>query len=147
VAPDMLYSYTGYQPIKWTLDDTNIDTRDLNYNSVSLFRYGEVLLNYAEAKAELGTLTDADWAMTIGALRERAGITGGLTTKPTVVDPYLQETYFPDITDPVILEIRRDRGIELAMEGFRFYDLMRWKRGELLEYKIFYFHLNRFKGY
>ena len=32
----MLYSYTGYQPIKWTLDDTNIDTRDLNYNSVSL---------------------------------------------------------------------------------------------------------------
>jgi hypothetical protein len=133
VAPDMLYSYTGYQPIKWTLDDTNIDTRDLNYNSVSLFRYGEVLLNYAEAKAELGTLTDADWAMTIGALRERAGITGGLTTKPTVVDPYLQETYFPDITDPVILEIRRDRGIELAMEGFRFYDLMRWKRGELLE--------------
>jgi hypothetical protein len=49
-----------------------------------------------------------------------------------VVDPYLQTTYFPGITDPVILEIRRDRGIELCMEGFRFYDLMRWKRGELL---------------
>ena len=132
-APDMLYSYTGYQPIKWSLDDIFIDTRDLNYNSVSIFRYAEVLLNYAEAKAELGTLTDDEWAMTIGALRARAGITGGLTTKPVKVDTYLQENYFPDITDPVILEIRRDRGIELTMEGFRFYDLMRWKRGELLE--------------
>lgn len=53
-------------------------------------------------------------------------------TKPTVADPYLIEKYFPDISDPVILEIRRERGIELCMEGFRFYDLMRWKRGELL---------------
>lgn len=132
-AANMLYSYTGYQPIKWTLDDINVDTRDLNDNSVSMFRYGEVLLNYAEAKAELGTLTDADWAATIGALRARAGITGGLTTKPTVVDPYLKEKYFPGISDPVILEVRRDRGIELFMEGLRFYDIVRWKRGELME--------------
>lgn len=132
-APDMLYSYTGYQPIKWTLDDTFIDSRDLNNNSVSLFRFGEVLLNYAEAKAELGTLTDADWAITIGALRARAGITGGLSVKPTVIDSYLQNTYFPNISDPVILEIRRERSIELVMEGFRFYDIVRWKRGELME--------------
>jgi len=132
-APDMLYSYTGYQPIKWSLDDINVDTRDLNDNSVSHFRYGEVLLNYAEAKAELGTLTDDDWAKTIGALRSRAGITGGLTTKPTVVDSYLQEKYFPAISDPVILEVRRERGIELCMEGLRFYDIIRWKRGELME--------------
>ena len=131
--PVFTYSYTGYQPIKWCLDDVYYDTRNLNINPISLFRYGEVLLNYAEAKAELGTLTDAEWALTIGALRKRAGITGGLTTKPTVVDPYLQTKYFPGISDPVILEIRRERGIELCMEGFRFYDLMRWKRGELLE--------------
>jgi hypothetical protein len=39
---------------------------------------------YAEAKAELGTLTDADWAATVGKLRERAGITNGLVTKPTL---------------------------------------------------------------
>lgn len=132
-AANMLYSYTGYQPIKWTLDDINVDTRDLNDNSVSMFRYGEVLLNYAEAKAELGTLTDADWAATIGVLRARAGITGGLSSKPTVVDPYLQEKYFPGISDPVILEVRRDRGIELFMEGLRFYDIVRWKKGELME--------------
>src|SRR5690606_22717244 len=47
--------------------------------------------------------------------------------------PYLQSRYFPGISDPVILEVRRERSIELAWEGFRFYDLVRWKRGELLE--------------
>ncbi|HUR10157.1 MAG TPA: RagB/SusD family nutrient uptake outer membrane protein [Flavitalea sp.] len=130
--PVFSYTYTGYMPIKWSLDDVLFDTRDLNTNAVSIFRYAEVLLNYAEAKAEVGTFTDADWALTIGALRKRAGITGGLTTKPTVADPYLQTNYFPGITDPVILEIRRDRGIELTLEGFRYYDLMRWKRGPLL---------------
>ncbi|HRT47931.1 MAG TPA: RagB/SusD family nutrient uptake outer membrane protein [Bacteroidales bacterium] len=131
--PVFSYTFTGYQPIKWTLDDEYYDTRDLNVNDVPLFRYAEVLLNYAEAKAELGTLTDADWANTIGKLRARAGITGGLTTKPTVVDTYLQSTYFPDINDPVILEIRRERGIELCLEGFRFHDILRWKRGELMK--------------
>lgn len=131
--PAFAYTYTGYQPIKWCLDDVYYDTRNLNINPISYFRYAEVLLNYAEAKAELGTFTDADWALTIGALRKRAGITGGLTTKPTVVDLYMQTKYFPGITDPVILEIRRDRGIELCMEGFRYYDIMRWKRGPLLE--------------
>jgi hypothetical protein len=99
---------------------------------VSIFRYAEVLLNYAEAQAELGLLTDADWTKTIGALRKRAGITGGLTTKPVIVDPYLQSKYFPGVSDPVILEIRRERGIELTLEGFRFYDLIRWKRGDLM---------------
>lgn len=138
--PLFSYTFTGYQPIKWTLDDMYYDTRDLNINSISMFRYAEVLLNYAEAKAELGTLTDADWAATIGVLRARGGITAGLTTLPTVVDPYLQSTYFPDITNPVILEIRRERGIELSLEGFRFPDILRWKRGELMnmEWNGFY---------
>ena len=130
--PVFTYTFTGYMPIKWSLDDVIYDTRDLNINAVSIFRYAEVFLNFAEAKAELGTLTDAEWATTIGALRKRAGITGGLTVKPAVVDTYMQTKYFPGITDPVILEIRRERGIELTMEGFRFYDLMSWKRGELL---------------
>ena len=130
--PVFSYTFTGYMPIKWSLDDIIYDTRDLNNNAVSIFRYAEVLLNYAEAQAELGVLTDADWAKTIGALRKRAGITGGLLTKPVTVDTYLQTKYFPAISDPVILEIRRERGIELSLEGFRFYDLMRWKRGDLL---------------
>jgi hypothetical protein len=131
--PAFTYTYTGYQPIKWSLDNISIDGGNNNTNAVSVFRYAEVLLNYAEAKAELGTITDEDWAKTVGALRARAGITGGLTTLPTVMDPYLQSMYFPDITDPVIAEVRRERGIELAIEGFRFYDVVRWKRGELME--------------
>lgn len=133
-APPLFsYTFTGYMPIKWALDDMYYDTRDLNINSVSIFRLGEVLLNYAEAKAELGTLTNADWALSVGALRKRAGITGGLTTLPTVVDNYLKTNYFPDINDPILLEVRRERGIELCLEGFRFDDIVRWKRGELMQ--------------
>jgi hypothetical protein len=131
--PVFSYTYTGYQPIKWTLDDVYYEQGTTGDNSIPMIRYAEVLLNYAEAKAELGLLTDEDWANTIGALRQRAGITAGLTTKPTVIDTYLQQTYFPGISDPVLLEIRRERGIELAFEGLRFYDLVRWKKGELLE--------------
>jgi hypothetical protein len=72
----------------------------------------------------------------VGVLRERGGITGGLSHIPTVADPYLQETYFPGISDPALLEIRRERGIELVMEGFRFYDIVRWRKGALME-KVF----------
>jgi starch-binding outer membrane protein, SusD/RagB family len=131
--PVFSYTFTGYQPIKYVLDDTYFDAGALNTNAVPLFRYAEVLLNYAEAKAELGTLTDTEWALTIGALRSRAGITGGLSIKPTFADPYLTANYFPGITDATLLEIRRERGIELSLEGLRYADLLRWKRGPLME--------------
>jgi len=131
--PVFSYTYTGYQPIKWTLDDVYYEQGTTGTNSIPMIRFAEVLLNYAEAKAELGTLTDADWAKTIGALRQRAGITGGTGSKPTVADTYLTTNYFAEIADPSILEIRRERGIELAFEGLRFYDLVRWKKGKLLE--------------
>jgi len=131
--PVFSYTYTGYQPIKLTMDDASMDGGSRNTNSLPLMRYAEILLNYAEAKAELGTLTDEDWNNTIGALRRRAGITGSTGTKPLIADPYLKANYFPDISDPVLLEIRRERGIELALEGFRFYDIVRWKRGPLME--------------
>jgi hypothetical protein len=133
-APDFSgYVRTGYQPIKLCVDGKSYDNAALNTNALPLFRYAEVLLNYAEAKAELGTLTDADWAKTIGALRSRAGITGGTSTKPATADSYLQSNYFPNISDPSLLEIRRERAIELSLEGFRFDDLRRWKRGDLLK--------------
>lgn len=130
--PVFSYTYTGYQPIKWCLDDMYYDAGALNTNSVALMRYAEILLNYAEAQAELGQITNSDWTSTIGALRSRAGITGGLSVLPSVADTYLQTNYFPDISNPALLEIRRERGIELTLEGFRFYDLVRWKHGELL---------------
>ncbi|GAB3651452.1 RagB/SusD family nutrient uptake outer membrane protein [Echinicola sediminis] len=130
--PVFSYTYTGYQPIKWTLDDMYYDGGSRNINSVSVMRYAEILLNYAEAKAELGLLTASDWNMTIGKLRQRAGITANLEM-PTTADPYMQQTYFPEISDPALLEIRRERGIELVFEGFRFYDIVRWKKGDLME--------------
>lgn len=129
--PLFSHTYTGYQPAKWVEPDIRYDGGAINYTNIPIIRYAEILLNFAEAKAELGTLTDADWAKSIGLLRKRAGITQGIDIKPTVVDNYLTSQYFPDISDPVILEIRRERGIELALEGFRFYDIIRWRRGEL----------------
>ena len=129
-APDMSLSLTGYQYTKYVMDDSGYDNGRTNDNDVPLMRFAEVLLNYAEAKAELGTITADDWSRTIGALRRRAGITGGdLDTLPTVVDTYLQETFYPNVSSPVILEVRRDRAIELILEGFRMNDLKRWACG------------------
>ena len=135
MAPDIVNNVapTGYQIIKFVLDSSWYNDRARNINSFPLIRYAEVLLIYAEARRELGTLTDADWASTIGKLRQRAGITGGLFTRPTTVDPYLQQTFYPDITDPVLLEIRRERAIELFYEGFRRDDIHRWGCGRLIE--------------
>lgn len=128
--PDFTYTYTGYEPLKFTLDDKATDGIAKNTNSIPMIRYAEVLLNYAEAKAELGTFKQADWDNTIAVLRARAGITN--TAMPTVADAYLQQHYFKGITDPALLEIRRERGIELALEGLRYDDLFRWKLGDLL---------------
>ena len=129
---DYNHSLTGYHVTKFSQDGVSYDVYGANSNDIPVMRYAEVLLNYAEAKAELGTLTNDDWKNTIGALRRRAGITGGdLDTKPKVVDNYVKATYFPSITDPVILEIRRERTIELCLEGFRMRDLKRWGCGGL----------------
>lgn len=133
--PNMEQTYTGYQIIKGCYDERfPYDDESRNENAHLIFRYAEVLLNKAEALAELGTMTDTDWANTIGAIRSRAGITGSsLTQKPTVADPYLLSYYKNRFTDPVLLEVIRERAVELILEGFRIDDLMRWRLGELLE--------------
>lgn len=129
--PDFTYTYTGYMPLKLTLDSKATDGVAENYNSLPLIRYAEVLLNYAEAKAALNTFVPGDWDITIKPLRTRAGIAN--TAMPATADAYLQQNYFKDISNPVLLEIRRERGIELVLEGFRYDDLKRWKAGKLLE--------------
>jgi hypothetical protein len=130
--PDFTVTYSGYQIQKFSLDDKYFDTRTESFNSIPIMRYTEVLLNYAEAKAELGTLSQADWTLTIAALRKRAGITNS-DLMPVSADPYLKANFYPGINDALILEVRRERGIELAVEGFRYDDLKRWKAAKNLE--------------
>lgn len=128
--PNFGYTFTGYHILKHSLDDSRLDGNGESYNSIPLIRYAEVLLNYAEAMAELGQFNASIWNQTIAPLRERAGVTPLL---PTTADAYLQEVYFPEISDKFLLEIRRERGIELCYEGLRYDDLLRWKKGKLLE--------------
>ena len=52
---------------------------------------------------------------------------------PATLDPYMQANYYPEITSIPLMEIRRERAIELAAEGFRYTDLKRWKMAKLLE--------------
>ena len=73
-----------------------------------------MLLNEAEAKAELGEMTESVWKQTISPLRKRAGVDD---KAPTVADPYLVKYFNDKCTDKWLLEIRRERGIELFMEG------------------------------
>jgi hypothetical protein len=131
--PNLDQAYTGYQIIKGTYDERfPYDDESRNENAHLIFRYAEVLLNKAEALAELGTMTDAQWTSTIGALRARAGITGPtLTQKPTEADPYMVEFYNNKFTDPVLLEVLRERAVEMITEGLRPDDLIRWRLGDL----------------
>lgn len=139
-VPEFTVAPLGYAMRKFCYDkpayvkdgETDDSQAKYNTNSTPIWRYAEVLLDYAEAKAELGELTATDWANTVGAIRGRAGITGGLTSLPTSADSYLQSTYYPNVTDPVILEIRRERSIELLMETSRQNDMIRWGCGAKL---------------
>lgn len=130
-APFGGVSTTLYHPIKYSSPDPFFDDVSRNVNDIPLMRYAEILLNYAEAKAELGTFTEEDWDVTVGALRKRAGITN--TDMPQTIDPYLKENYYQNVTSIPIMEIRRERGIELILEKFRWDDLMRWKEADNLE--------------
>ena len=126
VLPWFGQNHTGYQVVKrvGSADYDNGDPRD-----IIVFRLAEVYLNYAEAKAELGTITQEDLDITINELRDRVQMPH-LTLAPTL-DPYIDNLYV-STSNPLILEIRRERRVELAIEGFRFDDLMRWKEGQLL---------------
>lgn len=128
-APNLKVSYTGYQPIKWVIDDDNYTAKANSYNSIPIFRYAEILLNEAEAKAELGEMDQTVWDKTIKLLRVRAGVDG---SAPATYDPYLASYYLNQTTDKWILEVRRERAIELAFESVRYDDLMRWKMGQLM---------------
>lgn len=142
-VPNFGASVTGYQLVKFVTDKTT-DSYNRSVNAMPIFRYAEVLLNFAEAKAELNELTQADIDRSIKLLRDRVGMPNlNLAAANAAPDPYMTAQY-PGVTGAnlgVILEIRRERRIELVMETYRWNDLMRWKSGASLvrQFKGMYF--------
>ena len=137
-SPNFSSSTTGYQIIKWVTDASG-DGYMGSSNDYILFRAAEVFLNYAEAKAELGTLTQDDLKISIKKIRDRVGMPNiDMDAANANPDPYLcaLESGYQNVTGPnkgVILEIRRERTIELCLEGHRYYDIIRWKEGKMFE--------------
>ena len=135
-------SITGYLPIKhWMGDKAEHDATTSGQQTAIEFRYGEVLLMLAEAKAILGTLTQADLDRTINALRERAGFdftaypNSRLQLTNIPADPRLDamNAEFLDYqVSPILREIRRERRVEMVLEDRRYEDLIRWKAGKFL---------------
>ncbi|MDR1335266.1 MAG: RagB/SusD family nutrient uptake outer membrane protein [Tannerella sp.] len=128
----------GYGQLKsYPVDLSLRNGWDQNYNALPIYRYAEVLLNYAEAKAELGTLTQADVDNTVNRLRDRVGMTGmahlNLAAANAAPDAVLAEQYdrVTGASRGVILEIRRERRVEMACESLRFRDITRWAAGKL----------------
>ena len=116
-------SLTGYH-IRLGIDTTFVSGN--GETALPIIRYAEGLLAYAEAAAELEMWSDDIANKTLKALRERAGV------------KYLAPTKDANFTDfgytltPVLQEIRRERRSELALQGFRLDDLMRWKADKLI---------------
>jgi hypothetical protein len=100
-----------------------------SYNGIIYFRYAEVLLIYAEAKAELGTINQSDIDKTVNALRKRVGMNDGLLNIENIItDPNWE---FAGLSS-VLQEIRRERKVELACEGYRLDDILRWAAADEL---------------
>ena len=129
------YDMTGYRFIKFVSDDTH-NGATTSTTDWPVFRYPEILLTYAEAKAELGTLTPEDIALTVDVVRDRVGMPAlDMTAANNNPDP-LMASYYPNVNSGankgVILEIRRERTVELPCEGLRQWDMLRWKEGAQL---------------
>ena len=142
------YALSGYSWNKF-MDDSKATTPDAtwsgskNVTDAPCLRYAEVLLNYAEAAYELHLLagkafTQADLDKSINLIRARADVNlpalqiiGGqpAVNGVTFDDPkrlQIEQNADGGITDALLWEIRRERRVELCMEGFRLNDLKRW---------------------
>lgn len=123
-------SSTGYSICKFDNLDMEKDYREnngKNYTWAPLFWLAEVYLNFAEAKAELGTLSNEDLDKSINLLKDRAGLPH-ITISPA------------DLGDndmgvsSLIWEIRRERRCELMFDNdFRYWDLIRWHQLDKLD--------------
>lgn len=126
----------GYPQVKFEPRTYDQISWGLSYTDLPVIRYAEILLMYAEAKAELGELTQEDIDNTINLIRDRAGVPRAtLSDWLSNIDPVQAERYsnVNSTQRGAVFEIRRERRIELVCEGFRYDDLMRWGCGKLLE--------------
>lgn len=130
-------SLTGYKYIKYIME-ASYNTWGASVNSMPIFRLAEIYLNYAEAKAELGTLTQTDLNISINKLRERGGVAP--LTLEVEADSYMTTAEGYGFSNPIYLsnphlkilgEIRRERMIETPLEGLHLWDVIRWKEGQL----------------
>jgi hypothetical protein len=135
------YAISGYSCQKYT-DDSRIAStasttfnRGKNITDAPCLRLGEVLLNYAEACYELDTLDQSILDKTINALRDRKGvemphlqIVGGEPAINGVVYDDPKRLQIDPSVPSLLWEIRRERRVELNLEGFRRNDLKRWKK-------------------
>lgn len=115
---NIVFQKTGFCFRKFS----NIDDWNTQASSIDrpLLRYAEVLLAYAEAKYELNeSISDADLDISINLLRTRGKIAKLSNAFVTTNGLNMRD------------EIRRERRIELAQEGHRYWDLMRWKTAEI----------------
>ena len=144
IAPNLNHSVTGYAPIKYFRGPAE-DGYQMSDCDLILFRAAEVYLNYAEAKAELEKISQADIDRSIKPLRDRVGMPNlNMQAANDNPDTYLmaRETGYPEVSRMnssnigVILEIRRERTIELLGEGFRYYDIIRWGEGHAFESRL-----------
>lgn len=130
------YDRSGYRPIKYFSDDTH-DGAGTSTTDYAIFRYCEVLLNYAEAKAELGEADQTVIDQTVNVIRARVGMPALDVTKANGTPDAFLSSYYTDkhLDGPdkgLILEIRRERTVELVNEGFRLWDMLRWHEGQQL---------------
>lgn len=131
---DLRITSTGYRIIKALPERSQWSSSNMD---IILYRYAEALLIYAEAKAELGTLTQNDLDISINLLRDRVGMPHlNLSASNSNPDDFLEAQY-PNVdkgsNKGIILEIRRERRIEMYNEGLRWTDLMRWREGKKIE--------------
>src|SRR5690606_31511954 len=108
---------TGYYLRKFMGNfETAVNYSNVNHDHI-LFRYAEVLLNFAEARNERLAAPDGEVYTAVEQIRERAGL------QPFQLPAGLSKDQMREV-------IRNERRKELAFEEHRFYDVRRWKVAE-----------------
>lgn len=105
------HTVTGYYLRKYLQEGYTSFVAEGSYNTDIVIRYGEVLLNKAEAYAQLNKTAEALTAL--NQVRARVGLPAK-TTADAMTNDQLMEI------------IRHERAVELAGEGHRIWDLRRW---------------------